>query len=312
MKITCSILCHNYGRFLSQAIESCLNQKPGDYELEVLVIDDGSTDDTPDICRCYRDRIQYLRSTNQGFGSSLEKAIREASGDYICLLDADDYFAEEKITTLLPEVQKHYLYIEHHQYYIDQNGRLITSTIHKGGNTGTLCLNRSAALTLLPVQNEIFFHPLKSAGFGAEVSKPLTFHRLHGSSMTDYLRAGAQYSYLAKVTHALADRLILMRSQPCSWADSTMLMRLSKEYRAIAYYDEMEAALELRQRGKATLASLKILMNAVNSRTGLATWHCKAAIRGICGGPTHYLYKGLYEKYMVNDPATIEPRSFHR
>lgn len=305
MKITCSILCYNYGRFLSQAIESCLNQEAGDYELDILIIDDGSTEETPEICQTYREHIRYLRSAHQGFGSSLERAIREASGEYVCLLDADDYFAGDKIITLLPEIRKRYLYIQHRQYYVNQNGRMIDSMIHNGGNTSTLCLNRSAALTLLPAQNEIFFHPLKSANMGVELNKPLTFHRLHASSMTDYGRAGAWYNYLAKVTHALADHLLAMKSKPCSWADSKMLELLSKEYRAIAFYDEMEGALELRQRKEAILASLKILMNAVGSRTGLAMWHCKSAIRGIFGvrGPAHYSYKRIFEKYIANDTS---------
>lgn len=51
MKITCSILCYNYGRYLPKAIDSCLNQEPGNYELEVVVIDDGSTDETPEVCQ---------------------------------------------------------------------------------------------------------------------------------------------------------------------------------------------------------------------------------------------------------------------
>ena len=75
LKITCSILCYNYGRYLAQAIESCLNQEQGDYQLEVLVIDDGSTDETPEVCQRYQGRIRTLRSDNKGFGASLDRAI---------------------------------------------------------------------------------------------------------------------------------------------------------------------------------------------------------------------------------------------
>jgi len=160
MKITCSILCYNYGRYLEQAIESCLNQEQGEYELEVLVIDDGSTDDTPEVCQKYQNRIRVLRSLNQGFGSSLDKAIQEASGDYVCLLDADDYFSNHKILTLLPWIKSGYLYIENNNYFMGPDGNRIDSEIHDGGNTSTICVNRIAAVSLLPVQNEIFFHPL--------------------------------------------------------------------------------------------------------------------------------------------------------
>jgi glycosyltransferase involved in cell wall biosynthesis len=284
MKITCSILCYNYGRYLSQAIENCLNQKPGDYELEVLVIDDGSIDETPEVCQHYQGSIKVLRSENQGFGASLDKAISEAYGDYICLLDADDYFDTNKILTLLPFMQKGYLYIEHSKYFIDSDGKLINSTVYGGGNTSTLCLNRAAALSLLPTQNEIFFHPLKSAGHGIEINQPLTYYRVHSSSMIRSKQASVWYSHLAEVTHTLADQLLCMSQQPPSWVDSNILKQISQEYRATAYYDQMEAALHCNQRGQAILACLGILLAATRSKTGLTIWHCKVVIRGIVLG----------------------------
>lgn len=287
MKITCSILCYNYGRYLAQAIESCLNQQRGDYDLEVLVIDDGSTDETPDVCQRYRDSIRVIRSENQGFGATLDRCIRSASGDYVCLLDADDYFAQDKIVTILPEIQKGYLYVEHCQRYIDWEGKLIDSSVYAGGNTSTLCVNKKAALNLLPVEdNEIFFHPLKSAGHGVASAKPLTYYRWHDTSMTDRKQPGVQHRYLARVTHALADKLLVMaKENSCSWADSAMLNKISREYRAIAFYDEMEAALEQQQRGKILLACLGILLAAVRSQTGLTAWHCKVIARGILMRP---------------------------
>jgi glycosyltransferase involved in cell wall biosynthesis len=281
MKITCSILCYNYGRYLAQAIESCLDQQPGDYELEILVIDDGSTDETPEVLQLYQGSIRVLRSVNQGFGASLDKSISEASGEYVCLLDADDYFDNNKILTLLPFMKKGYLYIEHTKYFINPDGKVINSTVHGGGNTSTLCLNRAAVLSLLPAQNEIFFHPLKSAGRGVEVDQPLTYYRIHGSSMIRSKSASTWYSHLAKVTHALADRLLSMSQQPPNWVDSNMLKQISREYRAIAYYNRMEAALYCNQSGQVFSACLGILLAAARSREGLTIWHCKVIIRGI-------------------------------
>lgn len=285
MKITCSILCYNYGRYLTQAIESCLHQEPGEYDLEVLVIDDGSTDETPDICQKYQQYIRVVRSPNEGFAASLDKAIKEASGDYVCLLDADDFFARNKLLTILPEIQKGYLYIEHQQYYVNQDGELIDGIVHGGSNTSTLCLNRNAALTLLPVQNEIFFHPLKSAGYGFVVEQPLTFYRLHGSNMTNFQKAGVQYYYLAKVTHTLADQLLSMVKEPPAWTNAKTLKKLSQEYRAIAYYDEMEAALELGKRSQVLWACWNILVAAMNSQSRITAWHLKVIFRGILGKP---------------------------
>lgn len=285
MKVTCSILCYNYGRYLGQAIDSCLNQTPGDYSLEILVIDDGSTDETPEVCQRYQDSIRVIRSENQGFGATLTKCIQEASGDYVCLLDADDYFASNKIVTLLPAMQKGYLYIDHSKYHINTESQLINHDIHSGSNTSTLCLNRSAALTLLPVDNnEIFFHPLKSAGHGFTLNNPLTYYRIHDNCMTNYRKPGVQHQYLAQVTHALADRLLLMsHKQSYNWADSNLLKKMSKEYRAIAYYDEMEAALEVGEQKKALAACWRLFKSAIQSRTGLTYWHFQVMTRGLLG-----------------------------
>lgn len=280
LKITCSILCYNYGRYLAQAIDSCLNQEKGEYELEILVIDDGSTDNTPEVCQRYKDFIRVVRSENQGFGASLDRAIIEASGDYVCLLDADDYFASNKILSLLPFIQQSYLYIEHTKYFINSDDKLINSQVQEGGNTSTICIKREAALSLLPVQNEIFFHPLNSAGHGVKLDIPLSYYRIHDASMLGSKSASAWHRHLAEITHELADKLLLMAHSPPNWANAQTLKKISREYRAIAYYDAMEAALHIGQRKQALLAGIGILFAAIQSKSGVTIWHLKAIIRG--------------------------------
>lgn len=287
MKITCSILCYNYGHYLAQAIDSCLAQQAGDYELEILVIDDGSTDETPTVCQSYQDWIRFIRSENQGFGASLNKAIYEAVGEYVCLLDADDYFTPDKLITLLPEIQKGYLYIEHQKYHIDRAGKLINSIMHEGGNTSTLCLNRNAALSLLPAQNEIFFHPLKSAECGVNINKALTYYRLHNCNMTNFDEAGRQNYYLAKVKHILANQLFSMAQQPPNWAGSKLILeKISRDYRAQAYYNELEAALELGEWKKALQSCLKMLLTAWHSKSGINKLYCKMIVKTALGRPS--------------------------
>lgn len=239
----------------------------------------------------YRDRIRVVRSENQGFGATLSKCIQEASGDYVCLLDADDYFARDKIISILPEIEKGYLYIENCKHHVDKDDKLLNNEIYSGSNTSTLCLKRSEALTLIPVgDNEIFFHPLKLAGHGIVLKKPLTYYRIHNSSMTNYKEPSLQHQYLAKVTHALADKLQFMSQDSyCNWADSELLTKISKEYRSIAYYNEMEAALELSQRQKALVASYHLLISSLGARNGISFWHIKVFLRGVFGKPI-YLY----------------------
>ena len=82
------IPCHNYGRFLPEAIESALGQ---DYpSLEVLVIDDGSTDDSLEVASRYGDRVRVLTQANQGLARTCNRGAAEAVGEYFVFLSADD------------------------------------------------------------------------------------------------------------------------------------------------------------------------------------------------------------------------------
>ncbi|MDH3600995.1 MAG: glycosyltransferase family 2 protein [Candidatus Tectomicrobia bacterium] len=60
--------------------------------LQVIVINDGSTDDTPEVAKSYGDRILYFEQENQGQGAARNTGLRAARGDYIAFLDADDYW----------------------------------------------------------------------------------------------------------------------------------------------------------------------------------------------------------------------------
>jgi glycosyltransferase involved in cell wall biosynthesis len=99
---------YNYARFLPAAIDSALSQtyRP----LEVVVVDDGSTDESPDIIRNYGNRIRPIFKSNGGQASAFNAGFAASRGEVICLLDADDFFfpekAERSVSALLahPEV----------------------------------------------------------------------------------------------------------------------------------------------------------------------------------------------------------------
>lgn len=86
----------NQGRFLKQAIDSALAQTHA--PLEVVVVDDGSTDDTAAVCAEYaRDpRVVILRRENSGVGAARNAGARAAQGAFLTFLDADDFFHPEK------------------------------------------------------------------------------------------------------------------------------------------------------------------------------------------------------------------------
>ena len=252
VKITCSILCFNYGRYLSQSIESCLNQLPGDYELEVFVIDDGSTDDTPEICARYASKIRVVRSANEGFGSSLTKAIQLAGGDYVCLLDADDYFHPRKLSAIAPFLKQGALFVRHGFQLVDPDDKLIKNEVQPGGATSGMCVNRAAALSLLPVSNERLFMPLDQPGKSVYLPEGLTYYRVHPGSMQRNRKAGEWQSRLAAVNRQSVARIDELLRNPPNWVNSpAQLKKLRRESRLITAFCELEAALQLGERRRA-------------------------------------------------------------
>ena len=79
---------YNYGRFLGEAIESALNQSlPA---TEILVVDDGSTDETESVVKGFGDGVRYIKQENAGVCAARNRGVSESIGDVIAFLDADD------------------------------------------------------------------------------------------------------------------------------------------------------------------------------------------------------------------------------
>ncbi len=98
------ISSYNYGRFLRDCIDSALNQTYLD--TEVIVVDDASTDDSPEVIASYGDRIvPILRKKNEGGRATCNAACKVSRGEVILLLDSDDMLcptAVEKGRAVLP------------------------------------------------------------------------------------------------------------------------------------------------------------------------------------------------------------------
>ena len=99
--ISIGIPCFNSARWLRQAVESALAQSwPAK---EVIVVDDGSTDESAGLARKFGDGIQLIVTENGGGNRARNRALEAARGDWIQFLDADDYLEPEKITRQFAE-----------------------------------------------------------------------------------------------------------------------------------------------------------------------------------------------------------------
>lgn len=86
---------YNTAQYIREAVDSVLEQ---DYpNLELLVIDDGSTDATPEIIEAYGERVRFFTQQNAGAGAARNLGLREARGEYIAFLDSDDVWLPGKL-----------------------------------------------------------------------------------------------------------------------------------------------------------------------------------------------------------------------
>lgn len=104
--ITVLITTYNYGRFIEEAIDSVLAQDFPQNKVQILVVDDGSTDDTAERIRKYGPRLEYLYKPNSGQASALNIGFEKAMGEIIALLDADDFFLPGKLARVAEAFHK--------------------------------------------------------------------------------------------------------------------------------------------------------------------------------------------------------------
>jgi glycosyltransferase involved in cell wall biosynthesis len=132
--ISVIIPCYNYGHLISETINSLLQQTYQD--IEVIVINDGSTDNTEQVVKAFGEkdsRVKYHTYTNAGLGTSRNRGLEHATGDYIQFLDADDLLESKKFEVQLqifnknPEVDIVYSSVRYFtKNAFDQSDRLLT------------------------------------------------------------------------------------------------------------------------------------------------------------------------------------------
>ena len=125
------IVTYNCGPWISGAVDSILAQTIDD--LEIVVVDDGSTDDTAQVLEPYLDRIRYIRQENQGVAAARNTGVRESCGRIPVFLDADDAWeptALEKVAAAF-EAQPEVGYVSFTARAMDVDGNLTSRIIGK-------------------------------------------------------------------------------------------------------------------------------------------------------------------------------------
>ena len=105
MSVSTIVAVYNGAAYLQEALASILHQSHP--PTEIIVVDDGSTDATPDIVAANPHPLVYIRQENQGVAVALNTGIRRATEKYISFLDADDLWAAHKLSAQVAFLDEH-------------------------------------------------------------------------------------------------------------------------------------------------------------------------------------------------------------
>jgi glycosyltransferase involved in cell wall biosynthesis/2-polyprenyl-3-methyl-5-hydroxy-6-metoxy-1,4-benzoquinol methylase len=108
--VSAIVAAYNYEQYLPAALDSALAQDYPQDKLEIIVVDDGSTDATATIAQAYASRhqnIRYVRQDNQGLAAATSRGLGECTGELITLLDADDVWPIDRTRTLATALNEH-------------------------------------------------------------------------------------------------------------------------------------------------------------------------------------------------------------
>lgn len=210
---------HNGARYLRAALESVFAQT---YRLfEVIVVDDGSVDDSGVIAQSFRD-VRYIHQANQGVAAARNNGIEAARGEFLAFLDQDDLWTAEKLKLQLAHLLSNpdlgYT-LTQQQFFLDPGATLppwfrkeLFSSVHTGWVLGTLVVRRTAfeqvgnfATGYSAASDGDWFFRAKAAGIPmAVVPELLLLKRIHGANESAH--AKEILSELRKVVKSSLDR----------------------------------------------------------------------------------------------------------
>jgi glycosyltransferase involved in cell wall biosynthesis len=236
--LTILIDTHNQERFIEQAILSVLEQDFPRSEMEILVVDDGSTDCTPEIVRKFEPELRLLRKANGGQASAFNAGIPEARGEIIAFLDGDDWWAKEKLRVVTDyfAAHPHVGIVGHGIYEFDSTTGKVTSTLPERAReigfddasgatffrqmmcffgTSRVAIRRNVLDRILPIPESLVveadeFMSIMSVAFSRAglIQKPLTFYRLHDDNLFQIRTSDeVKTRRIQRVLAALAEQL---------------------------------------------------------------------------------------------------------
>lgn len=126
--ISVIVAAYNCEKYIDTALQSVFCQALPNKHYEVVVVNDGSTDNTLDVLHKYKGEIKLVSQPNKGLAAACNRGIKDAKGDYIIRLDADDYFDKELLSVALKilesEPDYHCVYTDRYEISAADNTRV--------------------------------------------------------------------------------------------------------------------------------------------------------------------------------------------
>jgi glycosyltransferase involved in cell wall biosynthesis len=240
-RVSVLVNTYNHERFIAQALSSVAEQDFPLTDMETIVVDDGSTDATPEMIKRFLPGVRYIRKSNGGQVSALHEAFAHCSGDIIAFLDGDDWWTKDKISTVVSTFDKYpsLAAVGHGFYEADEQGLVrraveldsvyqlsfatvpaarFAASVRTFGGTSKLTMRRSAVERALPVpsgfpffDNFLFFQAIAISG-AMLLPQALCYYRLHSANLyasddRNEERLRRKYTFEAGVVKHLPARL---------------------------------------------------------------------------------------------------------
>lgn len=257
------IPAYNQGNYLARAVQSVLGQSYPDFE--IIIVDDGSTDDTATVgCSYNAPNIHYVHQENQGLSAARNTGLRYAQGEFISYLDSDDLFLPDKLKLLTDAIYSHpeFGFVAGQAIPIDEAdqplGKMYASPIPEPaeelllGNplhVGSVMIRRTWQDRAGEFDTSLRSYEdwdmwLRLARLGCKmgwVAQPVSLYRFHPAQMT---RLGSQMTH---ATFAVLEKVFRSTDLPPAWQalhdpaySNAYLRAMAQAYHAEDYLQAQE------------------------------------------------------------------------
>lgn len=246
--ITALVDTYNHEKYIEQALASVLGQGLPPEELEIVVVDDGSTDGTASIVEKFAPRVKLVRKKNGGQASAFNAGFAQARGEIVAILDGDDWWVPGKLAAVAEALEKHpeATAVGHGYYHYDEDTKetkvraatarqflsLATPETTRAAIPawgfllmGALTVRRKVLERIMPLPEEMVFMadtPIQTAAMAMGtlvLPEPLFYYRCHAQNLhaiyaQDVARLRRKYAMTELVHDRVYGMLIEMGVSP--------------------------------------------------------------------------------------------------